>query len=328
MIIDVGATGGPDRMWKSAREGCRYITFDPDPRAELPEDPQMTNIPLGLSDRNGHRTLHLTKFPSASSLYRPNQDLMNSFVNYSSTEIIGEQTIEVTTLDDVISHPNEPCFLKLDAEGSDLDILRGGTKTTLNGCLGIQVEVSFAERHIDAPLIGEVDEHLRSLGFLLFDLNNESWLRRNRTDYITSKPQLIWADAVYFLSQKAFLSRLTEKSDSERQSILTSFVLILSAFGSHDYAVELLDSISSKELVGSEVIASLRNAIARTAPSLMSFFIRLATQISIGLILYLLAVPFPSRRRFVGNFLRRRIESLGMALVKISGRTSLNEPHL
>ncbi len=61
-----------------------------------------------------------------------------------------------------------PAFLKIDTQGSELDILRG---TTL--CIDlfevIQLEVALMEYNIGAPNVGNVHNYMNNKGFVLYD---------------------------------------------------------------------------------------------------------------------------------------------------------------
>ena len=52
--------------------------------------------------------------------------------------------VEVTELDNLVDIHNQPHFIKLDIQGAELEVLKGGIKT-LEGVLGLEVEVNFKE---------------------------------------------------------------------------------------------------------------------------------------------------------------------------------------
>lgn len=62
-----------------------------------------------------------------------------------------------------------PDFIKIDTQGSELEIFRGGTQT-LKECRYILCEVSHQTYNIGAPLAEEVDEFLVSQGFVQVDV--------------------------------------------------------------------------------------------------------------------------------------------------------------
>src|SRR5207248_2510884 len=62
-------------------------------------------------------------------------------------------------------------FIKLDTQGSELDILQGAG-FLLDDCLGLQLEVMFSPLYEGQPLFADVDTYLRSRGFVLWRLDS------------------------------------------------------------------------------------------------------------------------------------------------------------
>src|SRR5262249_19609484 len=137
-------------------------------------------VPIGLADKPGERTLHLTEGPFASSLYRPNEYVLRDFAIWPWYAPAGLANIEVDTLDACVARlPDWSAdFVKVDAEGADLDVLKGGRRT-LETAFGVQIEVAFARRNVGAPLQAEMDLWLRDAGFAPYLLIREHWVRAN-----------------------------------------------------------------------------------------------------------------------------------------------------
>lgn len=236
VIADVGATGGPEIHWKPIVSFCRFHTFDPDPRAELWSQ-ETVNHPVGLWSSACQKTLHLMQYPPSSSLFPMNLERLEDFQNRDFHHCVGKEELSVETLDHCLGR--EPIdFLKIDAEGSELAILQGGTKA-LRSCLGLQVEAAFFETRKGAPFFSDLDPVIRSHGFDLFCLKREHWLRKKSLQNSTTSAQLIWANAVYLLPKKSFLERLSQTSDPDL--LLTKFFTLITSFHLYDYALELLD---------------------------------------------------------------------------------------
>jgi Methyltransferase FkbM domain len=74
-------------------------------------------------------------------------------------------------LDDVLAEMpgREFDLLKVDVQGAEIDVLRGGVRT-LAGIVAIVIELSLLEYNKGAPLIGEVMRWLAEQGFALFDV--------------------------------------------------------------------------------------------------------------------------------------------------------------
>lgn len=93
---------------------------------------------------------------TGASYYREN----TSF--YADDKII-PHTVRTQTLDDLVDR--QPFdLIKLDTQGSELDILRGGY-TTLASAKGVVMELSHVEYNAGAPLAAEVIDFMARNGF-------------------------------------------------------------------------------------------------------------------------------------------------------------------
>jgi FkbM family methyltransferase len=140
------------------------------PTAAGEGDRRVTYLPFGLGARDESRKLYITYVPSSSSLFRPNQDFSDRLIIEQITRVVGEETIRLTTLDAALKHIGEIDFIKLDAEGAELDIMKGGRKSlSVDGVLGIFTEVRW-HRAMGTPIFSEVDLLVREFGFELYDV--------------------------------------------------------------------------------------------------------------------------------------------------------------
>ncbi len=92
-----------------------------------------------------------------------------------NTDWYGEgkyETVRVPTrtLDSLNIYDNEPIdFIKIDVQGSELDILNGASQT-MNRTEYVSCEVALAQYNQGAPLIGEVVDKMRDYGFCIIDI--------------------------------------------------------------------------------------------------------------------------------------------------------------
>jgi FkbM family methyltransferase len=89
---------------------------------------------------------------------------------------VEERLLQSRTLD-TLAAPLGRRFelIKLDVQGSELDILAGG-RQTLAQAEFVMLEISLAPYNAGAPLIREVLQQMEEYGFLLFDLMDETRL--------------------------------------------------------------------------------------------------------------------------------------------------------
>jgi FkbM family methyltransferase len=294
-VIDVGGAMGPDRRWTQLPSGSvRFMTFEPDVRSQhdrFVQEGQNLALPIGLADKPGERTLHLTEGPFASSLYRPNEYVLRDFAIWPWYAPAGMADIKVDTLDACVARLPDwrADFVKVDAEGADLDVLKGGRRT-LETAFGVQIEVAFAQRNVGAPLQAEMDLWLRDAGFTPYLLIREHWVRANRIHGALSQPQLVWADAVYF-RDRAWTSKQVAGAASleEAERRLCAILAILLAYNAHDYAAEIVATIAQTGAVASDAAEAARESVSRSLTSLGPF----AARGTLALLLALMvAAPF------------------------------------
>ena len=75
------------------------------------------------------------------------------------------------TLDEIIGEKNFPLpdFIKIDTQGSELDILKGGKKTT-NNCSLIYLECPIIEYNLGSPNLSQYIQYLESIDFIPYDI--------------------------------------------------------------------------------------------------------------------------------------------------------------
>ena len=75
------------------------------------------------------------------------------------------------TLDEVVEKKNLklPNFIKIDTQGSEIDILKGSGKT-LKNCNLIYLETPIIEYNLNSPTLSECVSYLKSINFIPFDI--------------------------------------------------------------------------------------------------------------------------------------------------------------
>ena len=177
-ILDVGARGGIADAWAPLLPHLRVYGFEPDPDEcrELTRrfgSSSVTFVPVALGERAGPASLHLTVDPACSSLYPPDIETAGRYSALNVVEPRGTTTVTLESLDDWAEREGvtSVSYLKLDTQGSELDILRGATRL-LEDVWALSVEVEFNPIYLGQPLFGDVDAFLRDHGFVLWRLMN------------------------------------------------------------------------------------------------------------------------------------------------------------
>jgi FkbM family methyltransferase len=91
--------------------------------------------------------------------------------------------VRMQTLDAVCKGEagRSPDYLKLDVQGFELEVLKGGT-ACLETCRFVQCELSLLPLVPGGPLAADVMSHMKAIGFVLFDV--EEFIRAPSDDAI------------------------------------------------------------------------------------------------------------------------------------------------
>ena len=87
---------------------------------------------------------------------------------HDRSSLIETADIECKCLDDVLDESGDHAeynFMKIDAQGAELAILRGATRLLERECVGLQLELFLLPPYEGAPLMDEVISFLADYGF-------------------------------------------------------------------------------------------------------------------------------------------------------------------
>jgi FkbM family methyltransferase len=199
--------------------------------------------------QGGSATFYMTAMPQCSSIYAPDLDLINQFVAIGRPEgdrgpfsIAKEEAIKTVKLDDVMGQ-YQPDYIKLDTQGSELDILRGAQET-LKDVLVIQTEVEFIPIYKHQPLFGDIQIFLQQQGFWFqkfIDIQGRNFIPLTADPRgVQALSQVIWADAVFVRDY----SDLTHYSD---QQLLKTSLIMHEIYHSYDFVQWLLKAYDDRQ---------------------------------------------------------------------------------
>lgn len=248
ILLDVGASGGVQRIWRKAKEFLQVVGFEPDKRAfdglRKTEDRSQKFINEALHSFEGTAKLNFAKKQTCSSVFAPNFSLISQFPDADRYSIVDTSDIHVRPLTkNILSKNNikDADFLKLDTQGCDLDILKGATEVVDRYLFGIEVEVEFSPIYINQPLFSDVDIFLQEHGFQLFDLKRYYWKREVNNSFSNKKGQIIFADALYFKTYESLYNSIIGMDVSLRKIKILKALSICLIYNKVDYAAYLAD---------------------------------------------------------------------------------------
>ena len=173
----------------------------------------MKFFPVALGERKENRKFYETYMPVCSSLYKPNEDLIKLYNNLNIAYLKKTSEIQTISLDEFLfDHKIDNIdFLKVDIQGAELDVFKGGVKT-LKKTLMIVSEVEWVEQYIDQPLFGDVSSFLKDQDFMIhkflgYGTRSLKPIILNQNKNLGT--QFLWSDAL-FIRNIMNVSKLSE----------------------------------------------------------------------------------------------------------------------
>ncbi|MEQ8813428.1 MAG: FkbM family methyltransferase [Thalassobaculum sp.] len=166
-------------------------------------------VAAAVGERTERRQLYLTRQPGLASLLPPDPETANLLGLGDAIAVTGTLPVETVPLDAVLRPLGlpHPSHVKLDTQGTELEILRGAEPLVRDQLLSVQVEAEFRPIYRGQALFGDIDRFLVDRGFEAVLLRRS--LRRLGTGdrEVPSRLELCWCHALYMRSLRDFLAR-------------------------------------------------------------------------------------------------------------------------
>ena len=205
LVIDVGALfGNWTKNVKQIFPEASFIMIEP----QLSQKPYLEALTSKFSDVSMELSLvgdeekeevAFYVMGSGSSIYQENSDASRDTVS-----------LRMQTIDNIIKQKyTEPksCFLKLDVQGAEIDVLKGAVQLLKNTEF-VLLEISTLNYNYKAPQFAEVIVFMKGIGFVLFDICDEKRL---------SNEVLCQADIIFVKESSAIRNAVNFK-DNQRAS--------------------------------------------------------------------------------------------------------------
>ena len=191
VIVDVGAhVGDTTELYRKYFSQSKIFCFEPFSEScdylkkRFTNDPNINIVERALGSKDETKSLYVSNFSNLNSLQRPNERAWG-FTDKKSVDV------ETTTLDQFcyendIKHID---ILKLDVQGSELDVLMGSKTILEKGNISlVYVEWQVVPLYENHHKYFKIAEFLASYEYEFFNLYN---INESRSG------QIRWADAIY-----------------------------------------------------------------------------------------------------------------------------------
>jgi FkbM family methyltransferase len=281
-FVDIGGRGRAfDGVVPLARF-ARYYVSEPDQREadrlreELPRQAPWQGVTIineAIASRPGPADLYLTSSPGMSSLLEPDADVAARFYLAGKFAVESVVSVPTVTLDAAAERYGfaDASFIKLDTQGTELDILQSGERLVAGSLLGVFTESNFQPFYRGQSLFADVDTFLRQHGFTLFSLNRTQLRRAGFRPDVYSTRVVTWAHCLY-LREPETLMTIAGGEALARQ--LTRLLGLALAFAYHDLAFEIVAMGRRLAVLAEAEADQAMDEIARVAANTTAYVLR------------------------------------------------------
>jgi FkbM family methyltransferase len=179
-FIELGAHCGTDTEWMARLPGVRLHSFEPDPRNNPPQFPNVVLHRAAISDRDGVSPFVLSKqgwgreWTHSSSLKAPRNHLTRYPVTFGESIEVRTRTLDSLWTEQGLSTID---FIWADIQGAEAEMIRGG-RQALEHTRYLFTEYSDDELYENQATLGEIVEMLP--GFRVVELWPDDVLLENQ----------------------------------------------------------------------------------------------------------------------------------------------------
>jgi len=163
--LDVGARSGLPKHLITHKDFFNFYLCEPErEEAKLLESQGYNVIDKALYSKEGRERFYVTAKIGSSSLLKSSK-LRTQFFRPWTSEIVDEYDVETTTVDDVERERNISFdYIKLDTQGSEMEILSGAKNTK---ALFITTEISMMQIYEGQKTFYDIVPNLNNRGYMI-----------------------------------------------------------------------------------------------------------------------------------------------------------------
>ena len=271
-FVDIGGRGSAFAPLVPLAPLADYFVSEPDQdeadrlTQQLPLEAPWRSVRVfaqAIASTGRDAPLFLTAKPGMSSLLEPDPRVAGRFYSHSTFKVVRTTRVPTVPLDDAASEYgfSDATFLKIDTQGTELDILQSGPRLVGGSLLGVHVESLFQPIYKGQSLFADVDTHLRRQGFVLFTLSRTSLRRAGYRESLYSKRMISWAHCLYLREPDSLLAWDREHA---HQHLLRLLGIVLS-LEFYDLAFEIMGLLRGMFALPVEDVHALSEEVERIA---------------------------------------------------------------
>lgn len=260
VLVDIGASGDPPKIWKPIAHHAIYVGFDPD-RRELHTAPKgnyasaiIVNEAVTSAPDQGQAHFYLTHSPFCSSTLPPAAESLANYLFSDLFAVEREVSVPATTLAAVLARLNVPRvdWFKTDSQGTDLRLFLSLPDQLRRQVLAVDVEPGLIDAYRGEDLFIDVHREFTRQGYWLSSLTVKGTVRMQRATlqtlqtrassrvtlndssvYQSVRPSPGWCEARYLCTLEALAERNAAARD---YALLWVFAMLEQQWG---YALDI-----------------------------------------------------------------------------------------
>jgi FkbM family methyltransferase len=277
--MDVGAAGGVAPHWRDYLPVLEVDCFEPDAEEcalrQRDSPPNLHWYPVALAGTTGRRKFYVLNRVTGSSLYPPNDEVILEYSGRSYAGVRRVVEVDCMSLADFLAEHRRPMpsLMKLDTQGTELEILSSLTPAQIETLQCVELEVEFLELYKGQPTFGEVHAFMQRNGFRLLDLRTHRSYRNAKDEshhyirkYLNTaagsaalSAELVAGDALYV--RESLLANPPASKDR-----LVSSLCLLRMYRFYDLAFWLVERAGRERVISPSEARAIARDIAKGAP--------------------------------------------------------------
>ena len=302
-FVDIGGRGKAFPGILPLARYAHYYASEPDQREaerleeELPRGAPwqaVTIINEAIATQAGPAALYMTSSPGMSSLLEPDMVVAGRYSlggNFAVRSVVSVPAVSLDAAAERYGFP-DAAFLKMDTQGTELDILRSGERLVGGSLLGVHTEANFQPFYKGQSLFADLDSYLREQGFLLVSMNRTLLRRSGFQPELYSRRVVAWSHCLY-LREPETLATLFDGEVLARQ--LARLLGLTLAFAHYDLSFEIVAMATRLRLLPEPDLEPLAEEVTRVAANGTAYMLRRAH--ARGMTAEMLASSFRDRKQ-------------------------------